>query len=51
METVQSTPVQKTNKSVYFWYIQNFGLADGATTGGFVHLTSEEVANICKLAL
>lgn len=31
--------------------VKNFGLADGATTGGFVHLTSEDVANIYKLAL
>lgn len=31
--------------------VKNFGLKDGATTGGFVHLTSEDVANIYKLAL
>ena len=31
--------------------VKNFGLPEGGTTGGFVHLSSEDVANIYKLAL
>lgn len=31
--------------------VRNFGLKDGQTTGGFVHLNSEDIANIYRLAL
>lgn len=31
--------------------VKNFGLKKGETTGGFVHLTSEDIANIYSLAL
>lgn len=31
--------------------VKNFGLAEGQTTGGFVHLNSEDIANIYRLAL
>lgn len=31
--------------------VRNFGLKDGQTTGGFVHLSSEDIANIYRLAL
>ena len=31
--------------------VKNFGLAEGAKTGGFVNLSSEDIAEIYKLAL
>ena len=31
--------------------VKNFGLAEGTKTGGFVNLSSEDIAEIYKLAL
>lgn len=31
--------------------VKNFGLPEGGKTGGFVNLSSEDIANIYKLAL